>query len=284
MDTSLSDTAAPAGLVATIMAGHGTAKSPAAQREQHCDQHGPYVSLQRWPGGSFWSACPACEQQRAERLKAEEEAERAREAEQKAEFARSRRLELSGLEGRMLRSTFENFQATTDAHRKVLQACKALVSPLVTGDGGGLWLLGSPGTGKTHLGSAMVSHVINVERKRACIHSARELVRMLRSSWSKRGQLSEFAQWYPETEDEIVEYVGMAGLFVLDEIGSSFNSDAERTQLFDIIDLRYKHSLPTVLISNLDADGIRAALGERSFDRLREGARVLSCAWPSHRR
>ncbi len=35
---------------------------------------------------------------------------------------------------------------------------------------------------------------------------------------------------------------------------------------------------------DLDADGIRAALGERSFDRLREGARVLSCAWPSHRR
>ncbi len=28
---------------------------------------------------------------------------------------------------------------------------------------------------------------------------------------------------------------------------------------------------------------IRAALGVRSFDRLREGARVLTCTWPSHR-
>ncbi len=284
MATSPSDSLSAHGLVSSLVADHGAPRPPAAQRQQDCDRHGPYVSLQRWPGGSSWSACPACEQQRAEQLKAEEDAERAREVDRKKEYARSRRLDLSGLQGRMLRSTFETFQAPTDAHRKVLQACKALVSPLVTDDGGGLWLLGCPGTGKTHLGSAMVSHVINVEHKRACIHSARELVRMLRSSWSKRGEPSEYAQWGPETEDEIIEYVGMASLFVLDEIGSGFNSDAERTQLFDIIDLRYKHSLPTVLISNLNAEGIRSALGEPSFDRLREGARVLSCAWPSHRR
>ena len=107
---------------------------------------------------------------------------------------------------------------------------------------------------------------------------------MLRASWGGKRQDYESSDGGRlQTEDEIVEYVGTAALFVLDEIGASFNTDAERTQLFDIIDLRYKNLLPTVLISNLNTSGIRAALGERSFDRLRECAQVLSCTWPSHR-
>lgn len=259
------------------------AATAAVSQQKLCDTHGEYESFQRWPGSRGWTGCPACEREHALQRQAEEAERRRQEAEAHAERVRVNRLKVSGLEGRMLRSGFDNFQADTPEQRVVLEACRSFVSPLGSEDGGGLWLMGLPGTGKTHLGSAMVSHVINTERKRACIFSARELVRMLRASWDRSSTPAEGADWQPTTEDQIIDFVGTAGLFVLDEIGTGFNSSAEQTQLFDIIDLRYKHCLPTVLISNLDVGGIRAALGERSFDRLREGARVLTCTWPSHR-
>lgn len=257
--------------------------SSALARQQRCGTHGDYTSFQRWPGSTLWTGCPTCDREQALRMQAEEAERHRQEAEARAERVRINRLRVSGLEGRMLRSGFDNFQADAEEQRQVLEACRSFVSPLVSEDGGGLWLMGVPGTGKTHLGSAMVSHVINTERKRACIFSARELVRMLRATWDRSPDSAEGADWRPTTEDQIIDFVGTAGLFVLDEIGTGFNSSAEQTQLFDIIDLRYKHSLPTVLISNLDVGGIRTALGERSFDRLREGARVLTCTWPSHR-
>ncbi len=266
---------------------HETPKrfAPVNQREQQCERHGVFTATEYYPGANRWTQCLSCTEERTEQIRAEEETVRQLEESRRAERIRRNRLEVSGMVGRMLTSSFDNFDVPTEGHRIVRDTCQKFVTPLVAEDGGGLWLLGAPGTGKTHLGSAMVSHVINLERKRACIYSARELIRMLRASWGGKKQDYENADWWkPQTEDEIVEYVGTAALFVIDEIGTSFNTDAERTQLFDIIDLRYKHSLPTVLISNLDASGIRSALGERSFDRLRESAQVLGCTWPSHRK
>lgn len=242
------------------------------------------MATEFYSGSRRWTSCPACHAERAAQQLADEAAALQREEAQRAERVRENRMEISGLVGRMHTHSFDNFEAQTDGHRLVRDTCRSFVTPLVSETGGGLWLLGTPGTGKTHLGSAMVSHTINVERKRACIYSARELVRILRASWGrKQGDMEDARWWMPQSEDEWVEYLGTAGLLVLDEIGSSFNTDGERTQLFDIIDLRYKHSLPTVLISNLNTSGIRSALGERSFDRLREGAQVLRCTWASHR-
>ena len=72
-------------------------------------------------------------------------------------------------------------------------------------------------------------------------------------------------------------------LLALDEVGASFGGEAEQVQLLDVIDLRYRLCRPTFIASNLPLAGIKDAIGERAFDRLREGAKVLQCNWPSHR-
>jgi DNA replication protein DnaC len=53
--------------------------------------------------------------------------------------------------------------------------------------------------------------------------------------------------------------------------------------MFDVINRRYRDLHPTILLSNLDRDGLRAYLGERSFDRLREGGIVVPFDWESYR-
>ncbi|MNJ76306.1 DNA replication protein DnaC [compost metagenome] len=61
-------------------------------------------------------------------------------------------------------------------------------------------------------------------------------------------------------------------------------SDFELTTLFSIINGRYEQLRPTVVISNLGADQLPVAMGERCVDRLREGNLiVVPFDWESQR-
>jgi DNA replication protein DnaC len=72
---------------------------------------------------------------------------------------------------------------------------------------------------------------------------------------------------------------------ILDEVGVSFRSEAEKTQLFDVLDGRYREMRPTVIVSNLNAKDLQECLGPRIFDRLMEaGSTVVIFDWKSYRR
>lgn len=243
------------------------------EREAHCETHGAYSSKQYF--GTTWSGCATCANEQEKVRKDEAEA-----------FKRRERLESrirqSGLEGRFRETSFDDFDATNQAQQKVLQACREYASNVAFDCGVGLWLIGPPGTGKTHLGSAMVRHVIETRDWPAAIYSGREIIRMLRATWGNKDRTRDW-DGRAATEEQLIGDLGHMGLLVIDEIGVGFGSDSEHVQLFDVIDLRYKHRRPTVLLSNLPAKGLKEAMGDRAYDRLREGAQVLACNWDSHR-
>jgi DNA replication protein DnaC len=242
-------------------------------RPASCDTHGDYDSVNFV--GARWSGCPKCAQ----------DAEDAKRAEIAASDRREKiesRMRLSGLEGRFCDATFADFNAAAPQQQKVLQACRDYAGGVAFDGGAGLWLIGPPGTGKTHLGSAMVRYVIEERQRSAAIHSGREIIRMLRSTWGNR-ERGRTWDGRATTEEQMIDDLGHLGLLVIDEIGVGFGSDSEHVQLFDVIDLRYKYRRPTVLLSNLPTKGLKEAMGDRAYDRLREGAQVLACNWDSHR-
>lgn len=253
-------------------------RKPVPERDEKCEKHGAFVSRNYF--GSRWSTCEAC-------IREDREAAEADRIRQERKERRDQRLRRSGLEGRFEGATFENYVVTSAEQAAVLEACKEFAKTVKSDSGTGLWLIGPPGTGKTHLGSAMVRHIIEERDAEACIFSGRQIIRMLRATWKGNGGTgpNDGRDWdgRATTEEGLINDFGYVPLLVIDEIGLNFGTDAESVQLFDIVDLRYKHRRPTVLLSNLPASALKQAMGDRSYDRLREGAKLLACQWPSRR-
>lgn len=243
-----------------------------SERDAHCEKHGPYTSRAFMRGREHaWTACTQCLDEFQRQRDAEKE--RHREALLREAFRAN-----SGVIGRYVGATFETFVAATPAQKRVLQACRAFVDEVAQRPTlwAPLWLIGPPGTGKTHLGSAIVTATIDRITKPARVATARELVREIRATWGRRDRDDE-------TEAECIDRLAKTTVLVLDDVGVGSGTDAELVHLHDVLDIRYQLKRPTVIVSNLAAPGLRTALGDRLFDRLREGAQVCVCDWPSHR-
>ncbi len=184
-------------------------------------------------------------------------------------------LAYAGLVGRYSAASFESFESSTDAQRSVLTACREYAATADHRTPHGLMLLGPVGTGKTHLLAAMARHMRLERAVWTRVTTPRAIVRDLRSTWARGAERTEAA-----VLGELVEQVDV---LMLDEAGVGFGSDSELLQLFEVIDGRYARGRPTVVASNLAVPELKVALGDRIFDRVREGAKALVMSWPSYR-
>lgn len=228
-----------------------------------CALHGVYRRLHEFgrPVG-----CHHCKRDIRAGLSPEQAAERA------AELVEERMDDI-GLVGRYRTATFDTFIAATDAQRTALQACRDFADGR---DGcGAPWLIGACGLGKTHLLAAVAHHLAFARARRPKLTTPRSIVRRLRATWAKDAE---------ETVDDVICAIAHEpDVLLLDEAGLGTGTDAELLQLYEVIGERYDHSLPTMLASNLPVPELRAALGDRIFDRLREGARVVALDGQSYR-
>ena len=137
-----------------------------------------------------------------------------------------------------------------------------------------LIMVGGVGTGKTHLANSMVVEL--TDNGKVCVRANMiDIIRRLKSTWSKDSE---------ETEEDVIDLFVGVDLLIIDEVGIQFNSDTEKMFMFAIINGRYDDCLPTVIISNLDVDGVKEIIGDRCIDRLREdGGKVVAFNWKSNR-
>lgn len=218
-----------------------------------CEHHGPYLvrsgsvrhMVAHNPGG-----CPDCLRAvRAESL-----------------------LAASNIPPRFAACEFDNFEATTPPQRKVLTACRAYADEFRghLAAGRGLIMLGNPGTGKNHLATA-ICKAVQAQRFTVLRVKASEF---LDAYWAK-----EFAE-----RDAWVRDLAKVHLLVLDEVGRSSSTANAQNAFFRLIDARYEAMRPTVLLSNLDRQGVIEVLGDAAYDRLTEaGAQRLTFDWQSSR-
>ncbi|MCM5682914.1 ATP-binding protein [Schlegelella sp. S2-27] len=244
------------------------------EKERVCEKHGPFKSaglkILLGRGREIWTECPACVEER-------HAAERKAEAEQRAEFERRRlagMLETAAIPKRFQGRGFDSFVADTDGKRHALKVAQDYAEGfgehLRRGDG--LIFAGLPGTGKSHLAGAILQSLLpeHVGLYVTCMG----LIRSIRGTWRRESE---------RTEADLLREFGDCPLLVIDEVGVQYGTDGEQTILFDIIDRRYRDTMPTILLTNQDKAGFKEFIGERSYDRLIETSRWVPFDWESYR-
>lgn len=236
-------------------------------RVASCPAHGEFES--RCVLGRLWTRCPSCAEDDAA-ARREQEAQRAREH---AERVQVERLGRAGIPNRFIGRTFETFNAESEAQKHALAVARDFAEQFEENArrGRGLILSGMPGTGKSHLATAILqTRLDRPVRYVTCM----DMIREVRGAWRRDSERSEL---------EILDAFSSLALLVIDEIGVQYGTDGEQTIIFDILDRRYRDVMPTVLLTNQDKAGLKTFIGERTFDRLTETCRWVPFDWPSYR-
>lgn len=235
----------------------------------HCKMHGDFNGYRTSIyGRSVESQCPYCKDVEQQEQLVKQQQEEAKKEQEKI----NRYIANICLPFRFEQVSFSNYSTPTDAHEKASQGCFKFAANIANRQYANLILMGGVGTGKTHLAAAICKQLAG-QCISARYSSVREIVRSVRETWGSGG----------ESEASVLSRYTNPDVLVIDEVGVQNGSANEQTILFDVINERYELMLPVVLVSNLDVAGIKHAIGDRSFDRVRDAGSSISFTWGSFR-
>lgn len=254
-------------------------KKQGAQRIQGteiCPTHGEYAFQAYKMGTSIvGKTCPTCLHERQVGVAAQRAERAAREREQER-LARLRRCGIAPIfEG----ATLDNYQVKPGNGSSLnLKTAQKYVSNfsrvLATPGAPGMLMLGMPGTGKTHLGSAMVAAVI--DSGFTAQYAAIPTLLMLMKEGARFGS--------ERSSSHVINALVESHLLVLDEYGAHTSSAVDYQGLFTLVDARYRNNLPTILISNLTERELFEDLDQRLIERIKgTGGPTLIFDWGSFR-
>lgn len=135
--------------------------------------------------------------------------------------------------------------------------------------------IGMPGTGKTHLAVGIGLRIMHRDSRSVLFSTVMRAIRRIRNTWGRNSE---------ESETDAIAAFTTPDLLILDEVGIQCGTDNEKLLIFDMLNERYENRRPTLLLSNLPLEEVKAYLGERIYDRLREdGGETVVFDWTSHR-
>lgn len=162
--------------------------------------------------------------------------------------------------GALDRFTFDNFlpdgAGLPEASRRVLRDAYEISLRFAQDPEGWLVLLGSFGTGKTHLAAAIANYNVTLGRA-AMFVVVPDLLDHLRAAF---GPSSESGL------DERLEAIRSTPLLILDDLGAHNSTAWAQEKLFQILNHRYNGRLPTVITTNQRLEEMDPRIASRLAD------------------
>ncbi|UNW06308.1 MULTISPECIES: ATP-binding protein [unclassified Acinetobacter] len=184
------------------------------------------------------------------------------------------RIHSSGLNQRYLECGFSNYSVSTTEQQQVVECCQNFTQQLLNGSKSNLILYGTPGTGKTHLGSAIIRNVIYKTKMSSRYITSAQIAKIIMNSWSIEDQSEE--QW--------IQFFADFDLLVLDEYGLHDRHSARLELVHKVLYKRYDMMRPTMIISNFTLENLERDLDVRLWSRLHENQLIMaSCYWSDYR-
>lgn len=125
------------------------------------------------------------------------------------------------------------------------------------GRGYGMFMMGGTGLGKTHLSLAIANTLIKSGFS-VIYGSTPELLRKLQKEQFSRGEKS----------DDTMMLLTDCDLLILDDLGAENSSEYTASLLYEIINARQSRSLPMIVNTNLDENGLKQRYQDRLWSRL----------------
>ena len=237
-----------------------------------CDIHG--ADNMRTLAGS--PICMACDSE--EKRKERETYETSRMKEMKNKFRRDIDLPL-----RLQALNFENYKPVNKEAVKAYQQCRDFCRNFDIA--GGLVMIGSVGTGKTHLAVSICHELANIG-KESKFATVATIVREIKQSWSvNRNEKDSYGVPIPKDfESDIIDRYSNYPLLVIDEIGSQYGSDTEKIMITEIINNRYNNLNPTIVLGNVTLSEVKDAITTRAVDRILHNGSLVVFDWESYRK
>jgi DNA replication protein DnaC len=174
----------------------------------------------------------------------------------------------------LLRKAQDSFQwATWQSKRAAYEAYLADIERR-TINGEGLLLIGSVGTGKTHLAVHAGRVALRNDVSGVFFTTVTDLLSDLRQT---------FHDDSPVTEKQIMAHVRSVDLLILDDAAVEKQTDWTQDALYRVINARYETEMATIVTANTSMDAMRDRLGERLVSRLYERSLVLDFTGPDYR-
>lgn len=204
----------------------------------------------------------------AEEIAAHDEEVRQKEAKQ-AEHDCIERYKRSGVPERYWTESLDTYQVTNKMQKTAARAIGEFLREIKCGAFRTLVLIGTAGTGKTHLACGVVREYGGK------FANAPDIVEEIRRAKSFSAD---------QTEKQIIDNYSHVKLLVVDEIGRGIAATDEKYILYQIINARYNTRKPTVLISNFTKADFLKYIGVAAADRLVESGDIVEMNGESFRK
>lgn len=232
----------------------------------HCPVHGEYHPLI-----VSHPTCPACGDAAIEAEKVEIKRKWSKESEESWYAA-------AGLPVLHLNSGFNNYHTTLSGQEYAKAVAKEYYQKLEKGHHGNMVILGTTGTGKTHLACAIARCIMHRQPGKKPLFAKYAISAQIVSD-----VLDAHKRKDDSKEDTLRRYASY-DLLVIDEYGLDDNSNETQVQaLHRVIYERYNAMKPTIIVSNLKLEDIKNHLGDRILSRLKENGTLLKCVWADQR-